>query len=142
MVVAHWVQKLENRKAQRNSILDTGATSGTASADDEEYFDNTGQKSRKIFMLPDKRQHKATKKMLLWQPLCELAREMNIVPGLHSTLISISKLADANYLTVFEKGKATIYEALMTTIMADQPLILNAPRCKLTGLWELPLEPL
>jgi hypothetical protein len=26
-------------------------------------------------------------------------------------------------------------------ITADQPLILNAPRCKLAGLWELPLEP-
>jgi hypothetical protein len=80
--------------------------------------------------------------MLLWQPLRESAREMNIVPGLHSTLFSIPKLADADYTTVFEKGKATIYDALTTTITTDQPLILNAPRCKLTGLWELPLEPL
>jgi hypothetical protein len=96
----------------------------------------------KIFMLPDKWRHKATKKMLLWQPLHKSAREMNIVPGLHSTLISIPKLADADYSTVFEKGKATIYDALMTTIMADQPPILDTPRCKLTGLWELPLEPL
>jgi hypothetical protein len=133
---------LENKKAQRNGILDTDATSGTALADNEEYFDNTGQKLSKIFMLPDKRQHKATKKMLLWQPLCESAREMNIVPGLHSTLISIPKLADANYITVFKKVKATIYNALTTTITADQPPILNAPRCKLMGLWELPLEPL
>ncbi len=67
---------------------------------------------------------------------------MNIVPGLHSTLISVPKLADADYTTVFEKGKATIYDALTTRIMADQPSILDAPRCKLTGLWELPLEPL
>ncbi len=93
-------------------------------------------------MLPDKRRHKATKKMILQQPLRELAREMNIVPGLHSTLISIPKLADADYITVFKKGKATIYNALTATTTADQPLILDAPRCKLTGLWELPLEPL
>ena len=93
-------------------------------------------------MLPNKRQHKATKKILLQQPLHKLAREMNIVPGLHSTLISIPKLADADYTTVFKKGKATIYNALMTTISADQPPILDAPRCKLTGLWELPLKPL
>jgi hypothetical protein len=103
-VAAHWAQKLENMKAQRNGILDAGATSGVALADNEEYFDNTGQKSSKIFMLPDKRQHKATKKMLLWQPLCKSAREMNIVPGLHSTLISLPKLADADYTTVFKKG--------------------------------------
>jgi hypothetical protein len=93
-------------------------------------------------MLPDKRQHKATKKMLLWQPLCKSAREMNIVPGLHSTLISVPKLADANYTTVFKIGKATIYNALMTMIMADQPPVFNAPRCVLTGLWKLPLQPL
>jgi hypothetical protein len=30
----------------------------------------------------------------------------------------------------------------MATIMANQPPILDAPRCELTGLWELPLEPL
>jgi hypothetical protein len=141
-VAAHWAQKLENRKAQTNGILDTGATSGAALAEDEEYFDNTGQKSSKIFMLPNKWQHKATKKMLLWQPLRESAREMNIVPGLHSTLLSVPKLADANYTTVFKKGKATIYDALTTTITADQPPILDAPRCKLTGLWELLLKPL
>ncbi len=116
--------------------------SGAAPADNEEYFDNTGQKLSKIFMPPDKRRHKATKKMLLWQPRRKSAREMNIVLGLHSTLISIPKLADANCTTVFKKGKATIYDALMTTITADQPPILDTPRCKLMGLWELPLKPL
>jgi hypothetical protein len=131
-VAAHWVRKLENRKARMHGILNAGATSGVAPADNEECFDNTGHKSNKIFMLPDKRQHKATKKMLLRQPLRESAREMNIVPGLHSTLISIPKLADANYTTVFEKSKATIYDALTTTITADRPPILDAPRCKLT----------
>ncbi len=141
-VAAHLAQKLENRKAQRNGILGTGATSGAALVDNEEYFDNTGHKSSKIFMLPNKRRHKATKKMLLRQPLRESAREINIVPGLHSTLISVPKLADANYTTVFEKGKATIYDALTTIITADQPPILDAPRCKLTGLWELPPKPL
>ncbi len=141
-VAVHWAQKLENRKAQRNGILDTSATSGMAPVDNEEYFDDTGQKLSKIFMLPDKRGHKAIKKMLLWQPLRDSAREMSIVPGLHSTLISIPKLADTNYTTIFEKGKATIYNALTTTITADQPPILDAPRCKLTGLWELPLKPL
>jgi hypothetical protein len=126
-VAVHWAQKLENKKAQRNGILDTSAMSGVAPADEEEYFDDTGQKSSKIFMLPDKRRHKATKKMLLWQPLRKSAREMNIVPGLHSTLISVPELADNNY------SKATIYGALTTMITADQPPILDAPRCKLTG---------
>jgi hypothetical protein len=93
-------------------------------------------------MLPDTRQHRAAKKMLLRHPLREAAREINIVPGLHSTLISVPKLADAIYTMIFEQVKATVYNALTTTVMADQQPILDAPRCKLTGLWKLPLEPL
>ena len=92
-------------------------------------------------MLPDKRTHRATKKMLLRQPLREGAREMNIVPGLHSTLISVPKLADTNYITVFDKTKATIYDATTTDLTANKPPILEAPRCTTTGLWKLPLEP-
>jgi len=91
-------------------------------------------------MLPDKRTQAATKKMLLRQPLREGAREVNIVPGLHSTLISVPKLADSDYITVFDKSQATIYDATTTAITATNPSILNAPRCTATGLWKLPLE--
>ena len=91
-------------------------------------------------MLPDKRTHRATKKMLLRQPLREAAREINIVPGLHSTLISVPKLADSDYITVFDKRMATIYDGTTTAINATNPPILEAPRCDATGLWKLPLE--
>lgn len=79
--------------------------------------------------------------MLLRQPLREGAREINIVPGLHSTLMGIPKLADSDYITVFNKSKATIYDVTTTAITADNPPILDAPRCQATGLWKLPLEP-
>ena len=85
-------------------------------------------------MLPDKRTHRATKKMLLRQPLREAAREINIVPGLHSTLISVPKLADSDYITVFDKRMATIYDGTTTAINATNPPILEAPRCDATGL--------
>jgi hypothetical protein len=42
-VAAHWAQKLENRKAQRNGILDTGAMSSATLADDEEYLMTQGR---------------------------------------------------------------------------------------------------
>ena len=46
---------------------------------------------------------------------------MNIVPGLHSTLVSIPKLADAGYTTVFSKKGAAIYDDHTTTITAGKP---------------------
>jgi hypothetical protein len=132
---------LENRKERRTGILDSGATSGAAPEEDEDQFDDSGQMSSKTFMLPDKRTHRATKKMLLKHRLREGAREINIVPGLHTTLISVPKLADANYVTIFDKNEAKIYDATITNISTNQPPVLTAPRCNDTGLWRIPLNP-
>jgi hypothetical protein len=94
-----------------------------------------------MFMFPDERTNKAMKKMCLKYKLCPAAREMNIVPGLHSTLVSIPKLADAGYTTVFSKKGAAIYDNYTTTITANKPPVLEANRCDHTGLWKLPLHP-
>jgi hypothetical protein len=121
-------------------ILDTGATSGAAPEEDEECFIHTGEASTKIFMFPDKRTNRAMKKMLTKHNLRPAKREMNIVPGLHSTLISVPKLADAGYTTVFNKDGAAIYDDYTTTITPSWPPVLNADRCNQTGLWNLPLD--
>jgi len=102
-------------------ILDTGATSGAAPEENKECFVDTGKTSTKTFMFLDKRTNKATKRMLTKHNLCPAAREMNIVPGLHSTLISVLKLADAGYITVFSKAGAAIYDDYTTTILASTP---------------------
>ena len=83
-VAAHWARKIHNRKLRKTGILDTGATSGAAPEEDEECFIDTGAASAKIFMFPDKRTNRATKKMLTKHNLRPTARKMNIVPGPHS----------------------------------------------------------
>ncbi len=139
-VAAYWVQKVINRRLQKTGILDTGATSGASLEEDEDAFEDTGKLSKKTFMFPDKRTNKATKKTRLKHKLCPAAREMNIVPGLHSTLVSIPKLVDAGYTTVFSKERAAIYNDYTTTITAGKSSVLEANRCDLTGLWKLPLH--
>ena len=139
-VAAHWVQKNKNRKLHKMGILNTGATFGAAPEEDEECFADTGKASTKTFMFPDKQTNKATKRMLMKHNLRPAAREMNIVPGLHSTLISVPKLADAGYTTVFSKAGAAIYDDYTTTISASNPPILDVDRCDRTGLWKLPLD--
>jgi hypothetical protein len=66
---------------------------------------------------------------------------MNVVPGLHSTVVSVPKLADAVYTTVLSKKGAAIYDDHTTTITANKPPVLEANRCNLTGLWNPPLHP-
>lgn len=139
-VAAHWARKTHNKQRGKTGILDTGATSGAAPETDAECFVDTGESSTKIFMFPDKRTNKATKKMLTKHNLRESAREMNIVPGLHSTLISVPKFADADYTTVFTKTGAKIYDDYTTKITASEQPVLDAARCDDTGLWKLALH--
>jgi hypothetical protein len=140
-VAAHWAQKLQNKKSRRFAFLDSGATSRAAPEADAPDLDDTRQPSQKIFMFPDGRTGKATKKMLLKHNLRLAAREMNIVPGLHSTLVSIPKLADAGYTTVFNKNGAAIYDDKTTMFMATNTPVLESEQCEHTGMWTLNLNP-
>ncbi len=78
--------------------------------------------------------------MLLKHNLCGMAGEMNMIPYLHSTLISVPKMADHGYIAVFDKKEARIYDGSTTTITATGSLIIFAPRCEETGLWKMKLD--
>ncbi len=138
-IAAHWACKKANRKMQ-TGILDTGATSGAGRPEDADALEYTGQPSTKIFMLPDKSRVRATYKMLLKHKLREGAREMNIVPGLHSTLVSIPKIVDKDNIVVFDKKLAKTYNAKTITITATAEPVLKAQQCTVTGLWLMPLK--
>ncbi len=140
-VAAHRVHKLANRKSRRYVFLDLGATSRAAPEEDEQDLDYTGKMTRKTFMFPNGWAGKATKKMLLKHNLRIAAREMNIVPGLHSALVSVPKLADAGYTTVLTKHGAAIYNDNTTAITATNLPILESNQCQDTGLWQRNLDP-
>jgi hypothetical protein len=60
-MAAKWKRKLKNRFG----ILDTGCTSGAGAKHNTDCFHDTGLPSKKVFMLPDKTNIKATNKMRL-----------------------------------------------------------------------------
>ncbi len=103
-------------------------------------FHDTGLPSNKVFMFPDKTKIKATKMMQVKHKLQSGAGEMNIVPNLHPTLISVPKMADHGYIAVFDKTEARIYDGTTATITALEEPIIVAPRCKNTGLWKMELD--
>ena len=76
---------------------------GAGAKHNVDYFHNTSIPSKKVFMLPDKTRIRATNKMQFKHNLRPKASEMNIVPNLHSMLISMPKKADADYTAVFNK---------------------------------------
>jgi hypothetical protein len=135
-IAAKWKRKLRNR----SGILDTGCTSGAGAKHDADCFHNTSLPSKKVFMLPDKTRIRATNKMRLKHNLRPEASKMNIVPNLHSTLISVPKMADADYIAVFNKKEAKIYDATTTIVSTSKDPILVPPCCQDTRLWKLNLD--
>jgi hypothetical protein len=91
-------------------------------------------------MLPDASKIPATKLMRLNYNLRVGAGDMNIVPNLHSSLISVPKMADQGYMAVFDKTEARIYDGTTTTIAASGDPIIIAHRCDNTGLWKMNLD--
>jgi hypothetical protein len=124
----------------RSGILDIGCTSSVGAKHNAYCFHNTGLPSEKVFMLPDKTRIKARTKMRLTHNLRPEASKMNIVPNLHSMLISVPKMADTDYIAVFDKKEARIYNAMTTIVSASKDPILVAPHCQDTRLWKLDLD--
>jgi hypothetical protein len=134
-IAAKWKRKLTNQ-----SRLDTGCTLGAGARHDMDYFHDTGLPSKKVFMLPDKMKIKATNKIWLKHILQPKASEINVVPNFHSTLISVPKMADTDYIAVINKNEARIYDATTTIVSASNNPLLVAPRCQDTEICKLNLD--
>ena len=68
-------------------------------------------------------------------------KNSNIVPTLQAShsLLSTSKFADANYITIFTATAVTIYKGETTTINASRPPVLAGWWDDISGLWHVPL---
>ena len=89
------LDSIEEKYSQDDTgIVETGATSGAAAPKDAEQMDPTGEISKNIFILPDGHAVKATDKLTLRHKLQKGALEMNVTPGVHTSLISIFQMSD------------------------------------------------
>jgi hypothetical protein len=124
-------------------IVDSGTTStiGSVYHDIHNKFIPTGEKSEKVFKVANGHAEEATEKKLLQHQLRPASREVNIVPGIKSSLLSTSKLADDNYITILDKDKVEIFDANNTKVMTTRGAIIRGFRCPVTRLHRIPLVP-
>lgn len=67
---------------------------------------------------------------------------MDIVPELqHNSLLSDSKFADTNYVTVLTPTEVLLYDGNDLKISINSDAILRGWQDKASGLWRIPLEP-
>ena len=124
---------------ENTGIYDTGCTSGVTTSTDAQLMQPTGRRSNKVFHMPLGNSAQATEVYEMNHKLRRPAMEMNELPGLHSTLISGVKLADADYVSVIDKEKVNVYDAKTTNVKATGPPVLQGWR--VGNLWRIPLVP-
>ena len=126
---------------QRQATLDSGATSTFMRPQDGAV--PTGEKSTKRVGMPDGRAIQASAKALLpWHKLRRDARQCDILPGLQdNSLVSVGKLADAGYYTLFMPGGqgVQVFDAKKVKISISAESVLQGHRDE-QGLWRVPID--
>ena len=130
-----------NKQSRRQSaVYDSGATSHCGRQGDD--FEPTEELSHKVFHLPNGDTAKASTRAKLHLKLRDPARTVDMVPDLkHNSLISASKFADANYITVLTPTEVLIYDGERLKLEINKEAVLRGWRDSETGLWRVPLNP-
>jgi hypothetical protein len=77
------------------------------------------------------------KTQLPFKQLSSEAREANILPGLTKSLLSINKMAENEYTTIFRPGNegVTIHKKGTLTIITSKPPVLQGCKKRGAKLW-------
>jgi len=129
-----WTRRIE-RKRMMKLVIDSGATSNFVP---EEMNLPKMKKSTKEVFLPDNTKLKATYQTELpLHQLSERARTADILPGLKTPLVSVNKIANEGYTTIFHPGEqgVTIHKPDTVTITTTEPPVLQGCKAKGETLW-------
>jgi hypothetical protein len=121
--------------------MDSAATSTVIHPKDNDNVIITNEKSHKIFYNANGTVSAAGMKAQLPFNLRALANEAETVPSLAmNSLLSTSKLADANYITIFTKDKVKVFDAETARVDISGEAVMKGWRCPTTKLWRVPLK--
>ena len=75
--------------------------------------------------------------MLPFEQLSKKAKEAHILPGLKKSLLSVNKMAENGYTTIFHKGNegVTIHKSGTLTITTSEPPVLRGSKQTRSNLW-------
>jgi hypothetical protein len=96
--------------------------------------------SNKTVFLPDNSQLRtSTRTKLPFKQLSEAARETDNLPGLKRSLLSVNRMAEEGYTTIFHPGEegVTIHKDGTVAISTSKPPILQGCKNYAEKLWTL-----
>jgi hypothetical protein len=127
-------RRIEQRQTMK-LVIDSGATSYFFP--EELDLPKKGKSDKEVF-LPDNSSLQASYKTELpFEQLSNKAREADILPGLKTPLISVKKLAEEGYTTIFHPGEegVTIHKKDTITIATTEPPVLQVSKSRGVKLW-------
>ena len=129
-----WSRRIERRR-QMKLVIDSGATSNFVP--ENMNLPKKGKSTKEVYLPDDTKLHATYKTELPFEQLSSKAREADILPGLKTPLISVNKMSEEGYTTIFHPGEkgVTIHQAGTVAITTTKPPILQG--CKMNGakLW-------
>jgi hypothetical protein len=132
-----WKQIVERRHQQKqhNIIFDSGATSHFMS--EELNLPKTETAQITVYLPDDSTLQATSKTQLPFKQLSPEAREANILPRLTKSLLSVIKMSENGYTTIFRPGNegVTIHEKGTLTMTLSVPPVLQGCKKKGENLW-------
>jgi hypothetical protein len=116
------------RRQEQKIIINSGATSHFISK--ELNLPSEGKSNKEVYLPNNTRLRTSTKTKLPFEQLTEAAREADILPGLKRLLLSMNKMAEEGYTTIFHPGEegVTIHKEGTVNITTSEPPVLEG--CK------------
>ena len=96
-----------------------------------------GEASSKTYKVPTGQIVSASERAILAHNLRDPAREVQIVPAMSETLLSVGQFADAGYVTVFDDQSVKIFDG---TIGLTKDAVIRGWRDPASGLYRIPLK--
>lgn len=126
-----WTRRIERRRL----VIDSGATSNFVP--EEMNLPRMGKSNKEVY-LPDNTTLQATYcTELPLKKLSKRARQADILPGLKTPLISVNKMSEEGYTTIFHPGEegVTVHKTDTITIATTEPPVLQGCKAKGEKLW-------
>ncbi len=119
------------------SISNTGITASAFKPSDPTL--TTGIRSTATFGGAFGNQATATTMNKLHHKLCKPAWSIHIVPQVQNSLLSTSKVVDADYVAIYDKQEVNFHNTKTTRLTVLEEAVLKGWRCPVTRLWWIPL---
>ncbi len=95
-----------------------------------------GKSHKEVYLSDNTKLHASYKTELPFTQLTSRAREVDVLPGLKTPLMSVSKMAEEGYTTIFHPGEGvTIHKPGTVTITMTETPILQGCKPKGAKLW-------